>query len=69
MSEIAALAATADAALVPLSTNTRETDSNLASNDVKGPRLIRPKIFSRRIFPYKSRENATSSKKYFPYKP
>ena len=37
MSEIMALSATADAALVPLFCITRETDSNLASNDVKGP--------------------------------
>jgi hypothetical protein len=45
MSEIEALAATADAALVPLFCNTRETDSNLASKDVKGPPTILSKIF------------------------
>ena len=45
MSEIVALAATADAALVPLFRITRESDSNLASKDVKGPPTILPKIF------------------------
>jgi hypothetical protein len=45
MPEIVALAATADAALVPLFCNTRETDSNLASKDVKGPPTILPKFF------------------------
>jgi hypothetical protein len=45
MPVIVALAATADAALVPLFCITRETDSNLASKDVKGPPAILPKIF------------------------
>ena len=45
MSEIEALAVTADAALVPLFCITRETDSNLASKDVKGPPAILSKIF------------------------
>jgi len=46
ISEIMALATTADAALVPSLCNTREVDSNVASSEVKGPQMLAIKISS-----------------------